>query len=118
MPWIDKENCSGCMTCVEECPAQAIVAEDDIACISDDDCIRCGRCHDVCPSDAVRHDGERVPEEVEKNIAWANGLIEHEYFSDTQQKKALIKRLTRYFQKNIKVATQTIERLEARAEQL
>ena len=65
MPWINKESCTGCGICVEECPAGAIGMENDIAFIKDDACIRCGICHDVCPEDAARHDGERIPEEVQ-----------------------------------------------------
>ena len=118
MPWIDKDKCSGCMTCVEECPAEAMAVEDAVACICDDDCIRCGCCHDVCPAEAVRHDGEKVPEEVEENIAWVTRLAGHKYFSDTQKKKALIERLKRHFQKSITVARQTIARLEIVGQQL
>ena len=112
MPWINKELCTGCQTCVDECSVGAISMEEDIAFIKEDECIRCGVCHDVCPDDAVRHDGERIPEEVQSNLAWAKKLLTHEYYSnDKTKQKRLIDRLQRFFAKNKKVAEKTIEQL-------
>ena len=112
MPWINKELCTGCQTCVEECSVGAISMEEDIAFIKEDECIRCGVCHDVCPEDAVRHDGERIPEEVQSNLAWAKKLLTNEYYSnDKTKQKQLIERLQRFFTKNKKVAEKTIEQL-------
>ena len=112
MPWINKELCTGCQTCVDECSVGAISMEEDIAFIKEDECIRCGVCHDVCPEDAVRHDGERIPEEVQTNLAWVKKLIAHEYYSNNKIKqKQLIERLQRFFTKNKKVAEKTIEQL-------
>jgi ferredoxin len=112
MPWINKELCTGCQTCVDECSVGAISMEKDIAFIKEDECIRCGVCHDVCPDDAVRHDGERIPEEVQSNLAWAKKLLTHEYYSnDKTKQKQLIERLQRFFIKNKKVAEKTIEQL-------
>ncbi|MBC2705109.1 4Fe-4S binding protein [Desulfobacula sp.] len=112
MPWINKELCTGCQTCVDECSVEAISMEEDIAFIKEDECIRCGVCHDVCPDDAVRHDGERIPEEVQSNLAWAKKLLSHEYYSnDKTKQKQLIDRLQRFFAKNKKVAERTIEQL-------
>ena len=112
MPWINKELCTGCQTCVDECSVGAISMEEDIAFIKEDECIRCGVCHDVCPDDAVRHDGERIPEEVQSNLAWAKKLLMHEYYSNDETKqKQLIERLQRFFTKNKKVAEKTIEQL-------
>ena len=113
MPWVNKEMCTGCQICVSECYVGAISMDEDIAFINESKCIRCGVCHDVCPNDAVRHDGERIPEEVESNLAWAIGLLEHEYYlNDKEKQKELIGRLLRYFAKNKKVIEKTIERLE------
>ena len=112
MPWINKELCTGCQTCVDECPAGAISMEEDIAIIDDDQCIRCGICHDVCPENAARHDGERIPDEVQANLAWVKKLLTHEYYSnDKTKQKKLIERLQRFFTKNKKVAEKTIEQL-------
>ena len=94
MPWINEEMCTGCQICVDECSAGAISMDEGIAFIDESKCIRCGVCHDVCSSDAVRHDGERIPKEVESNLAWAKKLLEHEYYSNDEKKqKELIKRM-------------------------
>jgi ferredoxin len=86
----------------------------DVACIDDDKCIKCGVCHGVCPANAVRHDGERIPEEVQSNLAWARGLLAHEYYSsDMTKRKQLVERLQRLFSKNKKVAEKTLEQLES-----
>ena len=112
MPWINNELCTGCQTCIDECSVGAISMEEDIAVIKEDECIRCGVCHDVCPEDAVRHDGERIPEEVQSNLAYARKLLTHEYYSnDRTKQKQLIGRLQRLFTKNKKVAEKTIEQL-------
>ena len=112
MPWINKELCTGCQTCVDECSTGAISMEEDIAFINEDECIRCGICHDVCSEDAVRHDGERIPEEVQSNLAWVKKLLTHQYYSNNKIKqKQLIERLQRFFTKNKKVAEKTIEQL-------
>lgn len=109
MPWVNEEMCTGCGTCVDECPAGAITLIDDNAHMDDDKCIRCGKCHDVCPEEAVRHDGERVPREVEANVQHVVELAER--FKGRVEKGDLVDRWTRYYKKEIKVAEQTIERL-------
>ena len=112
MPWINKEMCTGCQTCVDECPVGAIFMENGTAVITDDGCIRCAHCHDICPEDAVRHDGERIPEEVKAHMAWVQNLLNHDYYAhDKDKQKQLIERLQRYFTKNIKVLEKTIEQL-------
>jgi Fe-S-cluster-containing hydrogenase component 2 len=112
MPWIKQDLCTGCLTCRDECPVEAIVPNDSIVRIEDERCIRCGRCHDVCPAGAVRHDSERIPIEVESNIAWVHQLMSHEYFSNDEKKAALAGRLIRHFGKEMKIAQQTVQRLE------
>ncbi len=111
MPWVKKEMCTGCGTCVEECPVGAMSLEEDGAVVDEEECIRCGKCHDVCPEEAVRHDSERIPQEVEANIQWAKRLMGK--FETKEEKAALLERLTRYFKMQIKVAQQTLERLQA-----
>ena len=112
MPWVNREMCTGCGICVDECPSGAISTDEGLARIDDSTCIRCGVCHEVCPSEAVRHDGERIPEEVESNLVWVRGLLENDYYAHDEQKQAAVmKRMERHFAKDIKVAQKTIERL-------
>ena len=88
--------------------------DEGVALIDDGKCIRCGVCHDVCPDDAVRHDGERIPEEVEANLLWVEQLLENDYYANDEKKqRELIKRMERYFAKDKKVAEKTIERLRS-----
>lgn len=113
MPWINREMCTGCEICVDECCVDAIAMDDGVAWIDESICIRCGVCHDVCPVEAVRHDGERIPEEVKSHVAWIQGLLNHDYYADdTEKQKALVKRLRRHFIKNRKVMEKTIEYLK------
>ncbi|MFW6164004.1 MAG: 4Fe-4S binding protein [Planctomycetota bacterium] len=111
MPWVNQEMCTGCGTCVEECPVGAIALDDDeLAAIDEQRCIRCGVCHDACPVEAVRHDSERIPQEVEANLQWVRDLMGH--FETDAEKQALVGRMVRYFTKDRKVADQTIQRLQ------
>lgn len=51
---VDVEECTGCGTCVEDCPVEAITLnDDDIAVIDEDTCTDCGTCVDVCPTSAI-----------------------------------------------------------------
>ncbi len=112
MPWINEDMCVGCGLCVDDCPVDAIELKDDQkAFINEDECIRCGRCHDICPQEAVRHDSERIPQEVEANVEKTKGLLKH--FETHQEQQAFLERTIRYFKKEQKVAGLTIEKLTA-----
>lgn len=50
---VNLEKCIGCEKCVEACPLEAIMIENDKAVISDDKCAECGVCIDECPYDAL-----------------------------------------------------------------
>ena len=114
MPWVKQEMCTGCSICVDECPVSAMSVDDGKASIDEKNCIRCGHCHDVCPEEAVRHDSERIPEEIEANLQWTRQLLRH--FDTDEEKRGLIERMKRYFTKEKKVAEQTIERLNSLGE--
>lgn len=51
---IDKDICTGCGTCVDWCPTDAIVLDDDGFAERDENaCIGCGVCARFCPDDAI-----------------------------------------------------------------
>ncbi len=50
---VDKEKCTGCESCVEECPSEAISMVEEKACIDADSCVDCGVCVDACPAEAI-----------------------------------------------------------------
>lgn len=50
---VDIEKCTGCETCVDECPAAAITMENEKAKVDPELCVDCGSCVDVCPSEAI-----------------------------------------------------------------
>lgn len=63
---VDKEKCNGCarrladesevffrVSCVEECPSEAINMAGDKAKVDPDTCIDCGVCVDACPEEAI-----------------------------------------------------------------
>lgn len=53
IPLIDKNICTGCGSCVDVCPPQAISLEEDKASIAADLCEECGFCAAECPVDAI-----------------------------------------------------------------
>ena len=50
---VDKDKCTGCETCVDECPAAAITLNGEKAKVDQELCVDCGSCVDVCPSEAI-----------------------------------------------------------------
>ncbi len=50
---IDEEKCTGCETCVSECPSEAIKMADEKAVVDEEACIDCGVCVDACPEEAI-----------------------------------------------------------------
>ncbi len=51
---VDKEACTGCGICVDECPVEAIKLVDDKATVDEDACTECGQCVDACPNEAIK----------------------------------------------------------------
>lgn len=112
MPWINSSTCTGCGVCEQNCPAEAIEIHEQKAELNQDICIRCGKCHSVCPMDAIRHDSELIPSEITANLNWIAELRAHPYYAhDSEKQKQLIKRLKNHFNKDMKVAQQTLEQL-------
>ncbi len=110
MPWVDKNECVCCSVCVEECPVDAISLVDEKAEINMAECIRCGNCHEVCPQEAVKHDSERIPQEVKINVEKVKGYMKH--FDNEMGKQSCLKRSMNFFKFEKTVAEKTLEQLE------
>lgn len=54
-PKIDREECTGCGICVDECPTEALELDsEDIATLARPDvCDSCATCEDACPTEAI-----------------------------------------------------------------
>ena len=50
---VDQEKCTGCGTCVEACPVEAIQVENDKAVVDAEACVDCGACIEECPEKAI-----------------------------------------------------------------
>jgi heterodisulfide reductase subunit A-like polyferredoxin len=50
---VDSNKCTGCESCVQECPSDAISMADDKAKVNADSCVDCGVCVDACPAGAI-----------------------------------------------------------------
>jgi NAD-dependent dihydropyrimidine dehydrogenase PreA subunit len=50
---VDEAKCTGCGTCIDVCPNEAIALVGDKAKINPDDCLECGSCEGECPSEAI-----------------------------------------------------------------
>jgi Fe-S-cluster-containing hydrogenase component 2 len=53
---VDLEKCTGCGSCAEVCPVEAIKIENDKAKIDENECVDCGTCIDECQSEALSMD--------------------------------------------------------------
>ena len=50
---VNQDTCTGCGTCIDMCPTEAIKMESDKAVITWE-CMDCGACPRVCPEGAIR----------------------------------------------------------------
>jgi len=50
---IDLEKCTGCGTCEEGCPVEAIKVENEKAVVDNETCVDCGTCIEECPEKAI-----------------------------------------------------------------
>jgi Fe-S-cluster-containing hydrogenase component 2 len=52
-PAVNPELCTGCGICIEVCPMEAIIMEDDKDLIVDDNCSNCWICKQFCMVEAI-----------------------------------------------------------------
>jgi Fe-S-cluster-containing hydrogenase component 2 len=50
---VDQEKCTGCGTCEEVCPVEAIKVNSDKAVVDQETCVDCGTCIEECPEKAI-----------------------------------------------------------------
>jgi ferredoxin len=50
---VDNEKCTGCESCVDECPSEAIKMAEEKAQIDLETCVDCAACVDACPAEAI-----------------------------------------------------------------
>lgn len=53
MIFIDEDKCTGCGDCLQACPEEAIVVQEDKAVINQELCTSCGDCMTACPESAI-----------------------------------------------------------------
>lgn len=70
----EKDQCAGCMACVDICPKSAITVTDSLsafnAVIDENKCIHCNACHNVCQ--------ENHPAELREPKMWQQGWANEE----------------------------------------
>ncbi|MBP5474831.1 MAG: 4Fe-4S binding protein [Methanomicrobium sp.] len=50
---VNPDACTGCETCVDTCPSEAIKMDGNVAVVNADECVECEACVDECPSEAI-----------------------------------------------------------------
>jgi len=60
---VDRARCTGCGSCVDVCPADAIVLVDGTARVDREACTGCSKCVEACPQAAIQLviQSERMP---------------------------------------------------------
>ncbi len=51
---VDVDECTGCETCIEVCPVEAISMKGDTAFIDPETCTECETCVPECPVEAIK----------------------------------------------------------------
>jgi NAD-dependent dihydropyrimidine dehydrogenase PreA subunit len=53
---VNADECSGCGSCVDECPSEAITLDEEkgLAVVDQDECVECGACEEACPNQAIK----------------------------------------------------------------
>jgi uncharacterized Fe-S center protein len=73
---VNPELCTGCGTCISQCPFHAIAPDGDCAKVDKSICYGCSACLQFCPSDAIDfHWKEDVPRFIERMAEYAAGAL-------------------------------------------
>ncbi|TFH31254.1 MAG: DUF362 domain-containing protein, partial [Promethearchaeota archaeon] len=71
----EPEKCTGCGTCVEHCPGDAIMIVAGKSQVDEHLCLGCGDCLRYCPEDALEFNWESgIPEFTERMVEYAYGF--------------------------------------------
>jgi len=76
VPIIKSNNCKGCRTCLDYCPAGAIAIKDKKASIDPEKCIGCGECIIICSFNAIQIQWNESPDIFQKKmVEYAFGVL-------------------------------------------
>jgi len=56
LPRADRERCTACGTCIEQCPVEALTMVDDLPQVDRERCVTCFCCQEICPEKAMTLD--------------------------------------------------------------
>ena len=76
-PAFYQDKCTGCGSCADVCPVDAITIEDDKAVLDSTKCIGCASCVAVCPSMAIFINLEAGDEVQEKMVEYASAVLKN-----------------------------------------
>jgi uncharacterized Fe-S center protein len=75
-PYVNKESCNGCRSCIQWCSFEAIVPDGEKVIIDETRCSGCGACLSVCPQGAIRIVwDEQTADMQEKMAEYAAGAL-------------------------------------------
>lgn len=70
---VDKEKCSGCMICANNCPTQSIILSDEEFKFLPS-CTACMRCYNFCPNYAIYHEGKYADPNIYRRYRGPNTI--------------------------------------------
>ena len=73
---VDPEKCTGCGSCEEVCPVEAVKVVDDVSVVDEKVCIGCGECSTVCPENAIQPNwATDIRDFMERMTEYAYGAV-------------------------------------------
>ncbi|HQG32085.1 MAG TPA: 4Fe-4S binding protein, partial [Deltaproteobacteria bacterium] len=52
-PHVEQELCTGCGSCIDQCPASALSMNDGLPAVNAEACVTCFCCQEICPQKAI-----------------------------------------------------------------